>query len=257
MCSSALDKTTAHSLARSSGGILVTKATRKMVSMKKLISKNESGACYVMSRWLISMLAMLFFIAGCATDESLDPNFPQTSTPQISKANSSLQKEPLLLQEGDVVNITFPGSATLNTTQQIRRDGKIVIPLIGEVTAAGMTPVQLQDELIKLYAPQVATKQIIVTIQSSTYPVYVSGAVLRPGPVQSDRPLSVLDAIMEAGGFDTTKANLKAVVVVRQGAEGTTKYKLNLDEAMKGAKQKPFILQPSDIVFVPEKFTWF
>jgi polysaccharide export outer membrane protein len=179
------------------------------------------------------------------------------SASQISKASKALQTAPLLLQEGDVVNITFPGSSSLNTTQQIRRDGKIVIPLIGETTAAGMTPVQLQDELIKLYAPQVATKQIIVTIQSSTYPVYVTGAVLRPGPVQLDRPITVLDAIMEAGGFDTTKANLKAVVVVRQGPEGTTKFKLNLDEAMKGSKQKPFILQPSDIVFVPEKFTWF
>jgi polysaccharide export outer membrane protein len=120
-----------------------------------------------------------------------------------------------------------------------------------------MTPAQLQDELIKLYAPLVATKQIIVTIQSSTYTVYVSGAVLRPGPVKSDRPITVLDAIMEAGGFDTSKANLKAVVVVRQDPEGTTKFKLNLNEAMKGAKQKPFILQSSDIVFVPEKFTWF
>lgn len=196
-------------------------------------------------------------MTGCATNESLDPSFPQTAAPQISKATVSIQTEPLLLQEGDVVNISFPGSSSLNTTQQIRRDGKIVIPLIGEVTAAGLTPVKLQDELIKLYAPQLATKQIIVTIQSSTYTVYVSGAVLRPGPVHSDRPITVLDAIMEAGGFDTTKANLKAVVVVRQGSEGTTKFKLNLDEAMKGAKQKPFILQPSDIVFVPEKFTWF
>ena len=185
------------------------------------------------------------------------PNPPQASGSQISKPSKTDQAEPLLLQEGDVVNISFPGSSTLNTTQQIRRDGKIVIPLIGEITAAGMTPVQLQDELIKLYAPQVATKQIIVTVQSSTYRVYVSGAVLRSGPVQSDSPLSVLDAIMEAGGFDTTKANLKAVVVVRQGPEGTTKFKLNLDAAMKGAKQKPFLLEPSDIVFVPEKFTWF
>jgi polysaccharide export outer membrane protein len=233
-----------------------------MEAMKTFISKKDLRKHLMMTKLLVSMLAMLFFIAGCATDESWYSTPPQTSTPQpspsqTSKESENLQTAPLLLREGDVVNITFPGSSGLNTTQQIRRDGKIVIPLIGEVTAAGMTPVELQDDLIKKYAPQVATKQIIVTIQSSTYPVYVSGAVLRPGPVQSDRPLSVLDAIMEAGGYDTTKANLKAVVVVRQGPDGTTKFKLNLDEAMKGAKQKPFILQPSDIVVVPEKFTWF
>jgi polysaccharide export outer membrane protein len=225
--------------------------------MKKFISKNDLRTCFVITSWLMSMLAILFYTAGCATDKSMYSNSPQASDSQISKPSKAAQTEPLLLQEGDVVNISFPGSSTLNTTEQIRRDGKIVIPLIGEVTAAGMTPVQLQDELIKLYAPLVATKQIIVTIQSSTYTVYVSGAVLRPGPVKSDRPITVLDAIMEAGGFDTTKANLKAVVVVRQGKDETTKYTLNLAEAMKGAKQKPFILQPSDIVFVPEKFTWF
>jgi len=211
----------------------------------------------MMTSWLVSMLAMLFFIAGCSTDESLNPSFPQVSGEQITSPADSAQSQPLVLREGDVVNITFPGSASLNTTQQIRRDGKIAIPLVGEIIAAGKTTQELQDDLIKQYAPQVATKQIIVTIQSSTYQVYVSGAVLRPGPVQSERPLSVLDAIMEAGGYDTTKANLKAVVVVRQGPDGTTKYKLNLAEAMKGSRQKPFILQPSDIVFVPEKFTWF
>jgi len=234
------------------------KAAWKAESMKKIISKNDLRTGCAISRQLVSALALfLLFITGCVSDKSTNPNDAGQSASQISKASKALQTAPLLLQEGDVVNITFPGSSSLNTTQQIRRDGKIVIPLIGETTAAGMTPVQLQDELIKLYAPQVATKQIIVTIQSSTYPVYVTGAVLRPGPVQLDRPITVLDAIMEAGGFDTTKANLKAVVVVRQGPEGTTKFKLNLDEAMKGSKQKPFILQPSDIVFVPEKFTWF
>ena len=87
----------------------------------------------------------------------------------------------MLLREGDTLNISFPGSSTLDTAQQIRTDGKIVLPLIGEVTAAGETPEQLENELLKLYGPQVATKQVIVTVQSSTIPVYVTGAVLQTG----------------------------------------------------------------------------
>src|ERR1700677_4829572 len=145
---------------------LVMRAALKTVFMRKFISKEDLETRFVMTNWLVSMFAMLFLISGCASDEWLSPNFPQSTTSQSSKTSKGDQTEPLVLREGDVVNITFPGSAGLDTTQQIRRDGKIVIPLIGEVTAAGLTPVELQDDLIKKYAPQVATKQIIVTIQS-------------------------------------------------------------------------------------------
>ena len=101
------------------------------------------------------------------------------------------------------------------------------------------------------------TKQIIVTLQSSSISVFVTGAVLRPGKVMSDHPISALEAIMEAGGVDYSKADLAAVVVIRQGKDGTTTYKLNLKKVMAGASEKPFYLKPFDIVRVPEKFTWF
>ena len=163
----------------------------------------------------------------------------------------------MLLREGDVVHIAFPSSPSLETTEQIRVDGKIVMPLIGEVAVAGKTPLDFQNDLIKLFEPQLNTKQIVVTVQSASFPVFVTGAVLKPGKVMVDHPLSALEAIMEAGGFDYTKANLKAVVVVRADKNGSTTYTLNLEKIMKGGEEKPFYLKPSDIVRVPEKFTWF
>jgi len=62
---------------------------------------------------------------------------------------------------------------------------------------------------------------------------------------------------MEAGGFDYTKANLKAVVVIRQEGNQTKKYNLNLKRVMDGEVSEPFYLKPSDIIYVPEKFSWF
>ena len=62
---------------------------------------------------------------------------------------------------------------------------------------------------------------------------------------------------MEAGGFDYTKANLKNVVVVRQEKDRTVRYKLNLKKALAGTPGAPFFLKPYDIVYVPERFTWF
>lgn len=163
----------------------------------------------------------------------------------------------MVLREGDVLSISIPGSPTLDTTTPIRTDGKIVLPLIGEVAASGMTPEDLQNELLKLYQPQVALRQVIVTVQSPNIPIYVIGAVLRPGPVTVNHPISALDAIMEAGGFDLTKANARAVVVVRQEKDRTVRYKLDLKKVLSGSPGSPFYLQPFDIVFVPERFTWY
>ncbi len=108
-----------------------------------------------------------------------------------------------------------------------------------------------------LYAPQLSSKEVTVEVQSSSIPVYVTGAVLRPGKITSDHPITALEAIMEAGGFDYTKANLKAVVIIRQEGNQTKKYNLNLKLEMEGNSSEPFYLKPSDIIYVPEKFSWF
>jgi polysaccharide export outer membrane protein len=215
--------------------------------MKKLMKKNP---------WFVLMLLLiaLFAISGCQTDQSDQfGNIPVQTNLQAAKSAT----QPMMLREGDTVTVSIPSSPTLDTTQQIRTDGKIVLPLIGEVTASGKTPEDLQVELLKLYQPQVSAKQVIVTVQSPNIPVYVTGAVLRPGPVTVNHPISALDAVMEAGGFDFTKANLKAVVVVRQQKDRTIRYKLDLKKALAGSVGAPFYLQPFDIVYVPERFTWY
>jgi protein involved in polysaccharide export with SLBB domain len=87
--------------------------------------------------------------------------------------------------------------------------------------------------------------------------IYVTGAVLHPGKVMSERPLTPLEAIMEAGGFDYTKANQKAVAVIRHEGGATQRYKLNLKNELAGSGVEPFALKPFDIIYVPEKFNWF
>jgi polysaccharide biosynthesis/export protein len=218
--------------------------------MKSFIAKNQFLVPLAKLPWLL-LFILIFTVTGCQTDDF------GTAPQPLSDASKQVQSEPLTLREGDMLNIAFPGSPTLDTTQQIRTDGKIVLSLVGEVTAAGKTPEELQNELLKLYGSQVAAKQIIVTVQSPTIPVYVTGAVLRSGPVVVNHPVSALDAIMEAGGFDYTKANLKAVVVIRQEKDRTVRYKLNLKKALQGSEGEPFYLKPYDIIYVPERFTWF
>jgi polysaccharide export outer membrane protein len=196
------------------------------------------------------LLLACSFVTGCTTS-------PSGKNMSPAAAMVDLKPDLIVLREGDVVKVSFPGSANLDSSQPIRRDGKILLPLIGEVTAAGLTPEALQTNLSQLYAPQISTKQLIVTVVASSFPVFVTGAVVHPGKILSDHPLTALDAVMEAGGFMLTTANLKDVRVIRNENGVMKKYSLNLKLLLDGKDSQPFYLKPSDIIFVPERFTFF
>ncbi len=197
----------------------------------------------------LAALALAAAVTGCQTQ------LPTAAT--VWNGDTGSATNVLSLREGDVLSISFPGAANLNTTQQIQRDGKIALPLLGELKVAGMTAAEIEKELIKQYATQLVSKEVTVTVVSAAFPVYVTGAVLHPGKITSNRPISALEAIMEAGGVNHTTADLKAVTVVRQEGDHTKQYRLNLRDVLRGVKSQPFYLKPSDIVFVPERFTWF
>jgi polysaccharide export outer membrane protein len=213
--------------------------------------------------------------AGVLCGQSTTPASPPPSPGDATTQNSALTQavrgyqyttklhppgadpESLLLQEGDTIHISFPGAPNLSSTQTIRRDGKITLDLVGEVNAAGLTPHGLEAELIKKFGDQLLVKEVSVTVQSSTFIVYVTGCVLKPGKLISERRLSPLQAVIEAG-IDHDKANLKKVTVIRDTDNGQRqRFKLNLDRELHGLATEPFTLKPLDVIFVPEKFNWF
>jgi polysaccharide export outer membrane protein len=195
---------------------------------------------------MVLAMAVLTAVIGCETSQVKVPSEPP---PEHTEA--------ITLREGDTLKISFPGAPNLDTTQQIRRDGRISLFLAGEMTAAGVTPAELEKKILELYSSQLASKEVTVTVLSSSIPVFVTGAVLRPGKILSDHPITALEAIMEAGGFDYTKANLSAVVVIRQEEGKAKNYTLNMKLVLQGKQSVPFYLKPSDIVYVPERFVWF
>jgi polysaccharide biosynthesis/export protein len=197
----------------------------------------------------LAVFVLLFSLCltGCQTA-------PKGSFGHIGPAPKSWNE--VVLREGDSIRISFPGAANLNAVQQIRRDGRVTLPLVGEFKAAGLTPVELEKELLKLYEPQLQTKEVNVAVESSAFPIYVTGAVLRPGRINADRPLTALEAVMEAG-VDYNRANLKAVRVIRNTEGQTENHVLNLKQILQGQSSDQFKLRPQDIVYVPEKFSWF
>jgi polysaccharide export outer membrane protein len=204
--------------------------------------------------WPAVKLAGLLLAAATA--------FTGCETMPSGKASTKAAVEPshsetIVLREGDVLKISFPGSANLDTAQPIRRDGRLNLPLVGEVEAAGMTPDDLQKKLVSLYASQISSKEITVQVQSSSFPVFVTGSVVHPGKILSDHPITALEAVMEAGGFIYDTANLKAVKVVRNENGVMQHFTVNLKAVLSGDDSKPFYLKPGDIVYVPERFSAF
>jgi polysaccharide export outer membrane protein len=118
---------------------------------------------------------------------------------------------------------------------------------------AGKTPLDLQNELSRLYRPQVKDDVITVKVLSSASSVYVSGAVFHPGKLPMERPMTALEALMEAGGFDPARARLSQVVVLRVEGGKQCRYRVDLASVLDGGNDTPFYLKPFDIVHVPVK----
>lgn len=155
------------------------------------------------------------------------------------------------LVAGDVIRLVFPGAPELNQSQKIRTDGKINLPLIGEVDAAGMTVGTLQNELALRYKPQLQSTTVVVTLESSVTQVVVSGAVSKGGKLSFERPTTVFQAIMEAGGVNEY-GSLKRVHLIRiiNGEQHT--QVLDLRPITMGSQNtRPFYVRDGDIIYIP------
>lgn len=187
----------------------------------------------------------MLLLAGCESDRMSDTS----DLLNARAANYSTN----LLQEGDVVSIDFQFSTNFDTVQKIPLDGVLILESIDPVKAAGKTVVELQSEVAKRYKPQIKDDVVTVKLVSSADSVYLSGAVIRPGKIPMDRPMTALEAIMEAGGFDPYRAKLSEVTVLRVEDGRQKVYRLNLKQTLEGENDEPFYLKPFDIVHVPSK----
>src|SRR5216117_836434 len=100
------------------------------------------------------------------------------------------------LSPGDVIKVAYADENVPDQTQKIRRDGKVSLPFIGDVTAAGKRVIDFQHELVSRYESQLENSEVLVTLENGIATVIVSGFANRPGPLNFDRPTTVYQAIM-------------------------------------------------------------
>lgn len=153
----------------------------------------------------------------------------------------------------DVLNINVWKEPEVSKTVPVRSDGKISLPLAGEVQASGETPQQLEQELsakLKNYISEPEVTVIVEQIKSQKFNIL--GQVTKPGSYPLSNSPTVLDAIALAGGFRDF-AKQKSIYVLRRAADGTeTRLPFNYKDVIKGKNTEQNIrLQPNDTVVVP------
>jgi len=189
--------------------------------------------------------------AASAPAQSKPPVMPAvspTSVPGIGTPNVSQAKTAYILGPGDVLEVSVWGYADLTRVAAIRPDGKISLPLVGSMKAAGMSVEMLTKLLVKAYAEYIISPQVTVIVKEfRKIQVSVLGQVARPGTYTLSPGARLLDLISAAGG--TTDVAQKEAELLRPGEPPVN---VDLDELLAGVQEINFELKGGETLVVPE-----
>ena len=200
-------------------------------------------------RTVISHLAAALTLAVCtlapvaAKDKDDKKPLPQ--------APATLGDAEYRLGPGDKLRIEVYKDAQLSQSVQVRPDGKITLPLVGDLEATGRTPIELRDTIAKSLKEYVTNPTVtVIVVEATVATAYVMGEVNHPGAVTLQAPLTVMQALAMAGGLKDF-ADAKNIRVLRPRASGVEALSFNYKEALKSSRA-PIYLRAGDSVVVPD-----
>jgi polysaccharide biosynthesis/export protein len=157
-----------------------------------------------------------------------------------------------IIGNDDVLAINVWKEPDISRSIPVRSDGKISLPLVGEVQAAGQTPAALEKDIASKLKNYISEPEVTVMVQQvNSQKFNILGQVVRPGAYVIANSPTVLDAIALAGGFRDF-AKQKSIYVLRQGPDGETRLPFNYKDVAQGKNMSQNIkLQPRDTIIVP------
>jgi polysaccharide export outer membrane protein len=157
-----------------------------------------------------------------------------------------------IIGNDDVLAINVWKEPDISRSIPVRSDGKISLPLVGEVQAAGQTPAALEKDIASKLKNYISEPEVTVMVQQvNSQKFNILGQVVRPGAYVIANSPTVLDAIALAGGFRDF-AKQKSIYVLRQGPDGETRLPFNYKEVAQGKNMLQNVkLQPRDTIIVP------
>jgi polysaccharide export outer membrane protein len=191
-------------------------------------------------------------VALLATVVTAEQAPPQRSTATSAAAPAVPSAPEYRITRGDKLRIEVYKDTYLSQSVQVRPDGRITLPLAGDMAAEGLTSIELRDRITGLLKEYVANPVVTVIVVETVDPVvYVMGEVNQPGSVPMRGPMTVLQALAVAGGFKDF-ADQKGIRILRRGPDGGTAETIpfNYKDAIKPDAVVVY-LKPGDTVVVP------
>jgi len=198
----------------------------------------------------------------CAQVPTPDQSDGRRSAPQAAVAGAQPPAAAAILKphdgtfvigNDDVLSINVWKEPDVSRSIPVRSDGRISLPLVGEVQATGRTPLQLEEEITNRLRSYIAEPEVTVMVQQINSEKFnILGQVAKPGSYSLNRGTTVLDAIATAGGFRDF-AKQKGVYILRENANGSqSRLAFNYKDVIKGKHPEQNIkLEPRDTIVVP------
>jgi len=201
------------------------------------------------------MLKKIILLAGLALSLACASDIPSVKTlakHQETNAGLSESDSEYLIGPGDLLAIDVWKEPELSKQVAVRLDGKVSLPLLNDIEAAGSSCAELQNTLMEKYKDYVEAPEVSVTLlESRSKKIYLVGKVASPGEYPLQKDMTILQAISRAGGLDRW-ADTSDIRLIRK-IKGTEKtYQVDYDAIISGEDlSQNVLLQPDDTIFVP------
>jgi len=203
---------------------------------------------------LIFIAWVVVLVTGCASFGSSNPP-PQSDT---TDTGPSVLVESYQIAVGDQLRIDVWKNQELSVTEPVRPDGKIAVPLVGDLHAAGKTPEQLTKDISDKLTSYIKNPNVTVILtnlagQEFLSRIRVTGSVAHNMSISYHQGMTVLDAVLEAGSV-TLYADANDTKLYRRTETGAVTYDIRLKDILEnGDMRTNTMLMPGDVITVPER----
>jgi len=158
--------------------------------------------------------------------------------------------EEYLIGKGDVLEINVWKEEELTRTLKVRVDGKISLPLLDDIQAAGRTPMELKNTIEERLSEFIEGPEVTVIVQNQTGQYYLIGEVAGTGAYPLQKDLTVVQALAQSGGF-TEWSDKDNILILRRDDGQETRIKVDYDEIVSGdAPEQNVLIKPNDTIIV-------
>jgi polysaccharide biosynthesis/export protein len=200
----------------------------------------------------VSMGFVLIVLAGSLWAQVSDPPVPGAVT-SLAQSTQKPHDASFIIGNDDLLAINVWKEPDISRSIPVRSDGRISLPLVGELQATGRTPLQLEQDIASKLRNYIAEPEVTVMVQEiHSQKFNILGQVVKPGSYSLDLATTVLDAIAAAGGFRDF-ANQKSIYILRPNSGGgESRIPFNYKNVIKGKNpQQNIKLEPRDTIVVP------